>query len=170
MPVTWRGDVGDEMKTITGNIGSTDGPFFAPVARDARLQVGGETLLRLALMAVHEVPQDRLPTDVAGLPNSRMLLTLTSYAYAAGMLDSEEIILTIADEPQLRYLTAGQAVNETDILRFRRRNGPVLLCALRNLLNSVSGGTVSTGRAKSPLSAEERIHLAILSDSLRMDD
>ncbi len=158
------------MKTITTSYGTSGNLQIAPVPRDARLHVGGETLLRLALTAVDEVSTDRLPTQVVGFPNARMILTLTAYAYAAGMLDSEELVSNIHDEAQLRYLTAGQVVSENDILRFRRRNGPVLLSVLRAVLKSVSAETASFGLANAPLSAEERLHLAILSDSLRMDD
>ena len=158
------------MKTIMRSYGTSGNLQIAPVSRDARLHVGGETLLRLALTAVDEVSTDRLPTQVLGFPNARMILTLTAYAYSAGMLDSEELVSTIHEEAQLRYLTAGQVVAENDILRFRRRNGPVLLCVLRTLLKSVSAETSSLGVANAPLSAEQRLHLAILSDSLRMDD
>lgn len=158
------------MKTIKRSLGTSGNLQIAPVSRDARLQVGGEALLRLALTAVDEVSSDRLPNEVAGFPNSRMILTLTAYAYAAGMLDSEELVSNIHDEAQLRYLTAGQVVAENDILRFRRRNGPVLLSVLRTVLKSVSAETASFGLANAPLSAEERLHLAVLSDSLRMDD
>jgi hypothetical protein len=153
----------------------TDGQL-SPVPRDARLQLGGERLLRLALAAVQEVGEEQLPKTLAGFPNPRMLLTLAAYAYAAGIFDSEEIVFLISDEPQLRYLTAGQAVNENDILRFRRRNGPILLAVLRHVLANVSAetsaGRVSgnSGKAESMLTAEERIHLAVLSDSLRLDD
>lgn len=149
---------------------------LASVPRDARRQIGGDTLLRLALAAVHEVPEAELPRTLSGFPNPRMLLTLAAYAYSAGIFDSEDIVYIISEEPQLRYLTAGQPVNENDILRFRRRNGPLLLSVLRHVLAAVATQT-SGSRSQlkpqetgNPLTAEERIHLAILSDSLRMDD
>ena len=64
----------------------------------------------------------------------RALLTLMTYAYAVGILESDEIVSALKIDPNLKQLWPGPGPSAKDIERFRRQNRALLRWSLVQLL------------------------------------
>jgi len=106
-------------------------PAELPV--DLRQRVGWRGLATRVLEAVSSLPNS------APLPSGKpvVLLTLTTYAYAANILASEDLEAATTELTDLAYLTRGVTVTEADLRNFRRKNrGQIELC-LKNVYQAV---------------------------------
>jgi hypothetical protein len=128
----------------------------------------------------------------AGQP--RVLLTILAYSYAVGLYASEEIENRITTDSGLRYLSAGARPSWHDLRRFRRQNRKMLQGALSQVLQLArqfrlwsiakrlpidveSCGQIAGGYGPEAMeilladsAANDRIHQAVLRDSMALDD
>ena len=98
----------------------------------------------------------------------KALLTLMIYAYANGLLESEEIISALVTNPELRQIWAGPGPTTKEIGRFRRENRPLLKWGLVQILKRAIQQKLQLGDMRFPSglrqalveSAGERLDLA----------
>jgi len=106
--------------TKTGHGGSR--PSLWPA--DLRLVLGERRLVTLALDAVQTLDWSK-PNATSQGPDGhrpRMVLTLLSYCYAAGICGSQDIEWAIENDRMVRYICARTYPDWLAIRRFRRRN------------------------------------------------
>lgn len=132
---------------------------------DLRLAVGERRLIELALEAVQLVGEE-LPRPVRALqdqPSPRMLLTLLTYCYAAGIYGSEDIEWACESDASARYICANTLPDHDAIRRFRRANRPWIGACL----GWVYGKACPADIASTELAAlvRQKLELAIMMDT-----
>jgi len=118
--------------------------------------IGECPLLALALAAATDVAT-QLPVWRSPLMNhsdARVLLTLLTYSYAAGVYASEDIEANCYDDPATRYLAGNMGYRAAVLRAFRRANRPWIELALADVLARAAGAQPSPG-ADSPLAASQ---------------
>ena len=132
---------------------------------DLRSIVGERRLIELALEAA-QIVGEALPRPEGTLqdqPSPRMLLTLLTYCYAAGIYASEDIEWACESDAAARYICA-KTWPEQDALRcFRRANRPWIEACL----GWVYGKACPKDIASTALAAlvRQKLDLAILLDT-----
>ncbi len=157
-------------------------PGLPEVPGDLRTWVQEPALVPMVFAAVQEIQNPDagrkhgpLP---AGLP--RVLLTTLTYAYGVGILASDEIELRTRTEAQFRYLSARMFLSAQQLRRFRRDHRPWVHLSLGRLMQRTWEarfcGLETWGDFGGPdleaffaRAADERIHSAVLMDSMAMD-
>jgi len=140
---------------------------------DSRRVVGWRGLAALVLDAVSSLPN----RPALAPPQTTLLLTLTTYSYAANILSSEEIERATADEAEMAYLTLGVTVTASGIRNFRRRNRAEIESCLAHVYFSMERAKESLGNGGRGLHARQlatefarkRLQLAILFDTSSAD-
>lgn len=154
---------------------------------DLRDRCGDRGLTELVLSVVTEV-SSRDPGQLGGRRpwglNGRVLLTVVTYCYAAGIYDSEQIEEAVRVDPQLRYLRAQESLSEAAVRSFRRAHCLLLRECLAGVLWAAElaahdGGSRTPALLESPgidgipaaylAAARRRLDLAILIDTARRD-
>ena len=98
----------------------------------------------------------------------KALLSLMVYAYANGLMESEEIISALKTSADLRQIWAGPGPTTKEIGRFRRENRPLLKWGLVQILKRAIQQKLQIGGPRFPVglrralieSAGERLDLA----------
>ena len=111
---------------------------------DCRACAGGWGLVEVALDAVQaEVPGTLgVGRSVPGDLCQRMMMTLLTYSYAAGIYASQDVELSCHSSPQVRYICARQYPSSETIQRFRRANRPLLKRCLTRVLTEAHKGKI----------------------------
>ncbi|MBX3732251.1 MAG: transposase [Verrucomicrobiae bacterium] len=144
-------------------------PRFPP---DLAETVGAVRLMQLALEAVAaEEIQAREFRGADGTPacSYRMLATLMSYAYARGLLSSEDIENQVRTDADLRYLCARELPDAQALRQFRRREWACLNRVLVRLLASAAAQGASNPPRDPEGEAAGRMERAAAADSLALD-
>lgn len=112
-------------------------------------------------------------------PRPQVLLTLLTYAYAAGTLPSEEIERATEKDSTFRYLCARTYPTESILRRFRRQNRILIRQCLAKVFEAACqqrfGKSPSAGLSQLwlpallNLEAEKRILYAVQLDCMAMD-
>ena len=135
---------------------------------DLRQTVGTCALVEMTLEAAQAVGgQLPRPGAVAEGPiNPRMLLTMLTYCYAAGIYGSEEIEWATDDNPAVRYLCANAYPDWKTIRRFRRAHRQLIEECLTGVYGRAcdvkAGGE---GNANLAGFAREKLEFAVLMDT-----
>jgi hypothetical protein len=135
---------------------------------DLRQTAGTCALVEMTLEAAQAVG-GQLPrwSGVAEGPfNPRMLLTMLTYCYAAGIYGSEEIEWATGDNPAVRYLCANAYPDWKTIRRFRNANRPWIeecLAWVYGLACGVKAG--EEGDANLARFAREKVKFSVLMDT-----
>ena len=98
----------------------------------------------------------------------KALLSLLIYAYATGVLESEEIVATLMRTPDLRQLWRGPGPSMKEIGRFRKENRALMKWGIVQLLRRALQHKLNLGETRLPSglrqalvdSAVERLDLA----------
>jgi len=164
--------------------------------KDLTEWVGSFTLVRLVLKAIERV-NSVLPTakfaTATGSYQAPMLLTLLTYAYAKGIYGSQAIELAGPQNQALKYICAGNRLDWNTLRLFRRQNQKLIRNCLAETLkqaweihhpmaaqvdtqapcyvsDSLARRLDSTPSPVFAREAENRLHLAILADTLQSDE
>lgn len=165
---------------------------------DLRAWVEEGILVSLVLHAVQSAVEsvEEPIGSTAPLPTGspRAVLSVLIYSYALGILSSEEIAARIPSDPNLRYLSAGARPSWHELRRFRRQWRPWVQKALSNTFQLAweirlwldatnthdRTGACDIFPASDRSAAEraffiteaacERIHRAVMLDSMALDD
>jgi len=157
-----------------GEIAADRRLLFPP---DLRERVTPDALLTLSIEAVVslDLPGRGLRTWRGGEDTfaAPMLCTLLVFAYATCRFNSEELDDQVAVDPQLQYLCGRQRPSAHTLQRFRRAHrsfiGLALMDVLRRLVTNPGQFTTDALASAVGFAAEERLHLAVLADSVARD-
>lgn len=114
----------------------------------------------------------------------KMMLTLLSYCYAAGIFGSRHVEQAIEDDPTVRYICARTRPRERDIRQFRRQYRAQIRACLIQILRWVWEGKLDRSQAdvrgasyderefqhQIDRSAQERIDVATFIDLMERED
>ncbi len=154
----------------TGFIPAASGNAAVPA--DLAEWVGAVRLTHLALEAVQTVKAP-LAEFCAGPGREshgfRMLLTLLTYAYARGVLGSEEVQDRTRTDADFRYLATANVPDVVTLRLFRRREWRRLEQALAYVLEGATGSGVGDGWYDPNSEAAARLEAAVVADSLALD-
>ena len=136
---------------------------------DLRQALGERRLIELALEAAHIIGEGlpRPEAVAADQPSPRMLLTLLTYCYAAGIYASEDIEWESESDAGARYICANVPPEQDTVRRFRRANRPWVEACLA----WVYGQAFKSDATSAVVAAivREKVELAILADSATAD-
>ena len=104
---------------------------------DLRLCLGPQRLLQCVFDAVQTAQPAAGALAAADGVNPRMLLTLLTYCYGAGIGGSDDIEWAAATDSTVRYICAGQVPSRLGIRRFRRENRAAIEDCLACVLAAV---------------------------------
>ena len=116
---------------------SIQAPAVRELPEDLRLCLGPQRLLQCVFDAVHTVAPTSGALEPADGVNPRMLLTLLTYCYGAGIGGSDDIEWAAATDATVRYICAGQSPSRLAIRRFRRENRAAVEACLARILAAV---------------------------------
>ena len=101
-------------------------PLVSKLPDDLRQELGWHRLFLLTLDAVLAVA----PTPGR---NANVLLSVTTYCYAAKVLSSGDIEAATSEQWDVAYIIRGRTVTAADVRRFRRIYRPVMEQCLRRV-------------------------------------
>jgi hypothetical protein len=138
---------------------------------DLRRALGWSRLFELALDAVLTA-DTRTANGISQMP---VLLTVTTYCYAANVLCSEDIEAACLGEADVAFITSGSAIWAAEVRQFRRHHRELIESCLRQVFTAALI-EASEGQALKPWTpsalaagvgefAHRRINLAILFDT-----
>lgn len=137
---------------------------------DLRLLLGWRRLFALALDAVIAAA----PEAIRASERTPILLTLTTYCYAANMLASDDIESACRSSGDVAYITNGEAIPATELRQFRRSHRPLIESCLQHLFGSVleqslhklpvAGKDANSATTALHEFTQRRLNLAILFD------
>jgi hypothetical protein len=124
------------MTTNTLNLADSE----TALPRDLRLRFGERGLLELALEAVLNVALQgaTFHAERSSELSPRMMLTLLTYCYAAGIYGSEDIEWAVGSDATVRYICAHAEPGWPAIRMFRRSNRQWLEQCLVHLLGQAA--------------------------------
>ena len=144
---------------------------------DVRAWTGSDLLVRLTLNAAQAMhwPEREGSFKFGGESHrSTLLLTILVHAYAAGVMDSQDLQRRLRSDRDLRYLCANNFPEWATLRRFRRLHRPALQFILTELLRQVWINQPLVGNAVTEpdfaFEAVTRINAAVLADASAMDD
>lgn len=137
---------------------------------DLRLQYGWRRLFALALDSVIATAPDAIRAS----ERMPILLTLTTYCYAANMLASDDIESACRSSGDVAYITNGEAIAATELRQFRRNHRVLIENCLQNLFGAAlehspqklpaDGEDANSATTAIHEFAQRRLNLAILFD------
>lgn len=138
---------------------------------DLRLTLGWRRLFALTLDSVIDTAPEAIRAD----GRTPILLTLTTYCYAANLLASDDIESACRSYGDIAYITDGEVVSATELRQFRRRHRIIIEGCLQRVFGAVleelppetpadCAHTNATAMAICEL-ARRRLNLAILFDT-----
>jgi hypothetical protein len=162
---------------------TNEGQFKFP--EDLRAWMGERELLKLAFEALHVLEEGSEMSPDAARPEPgapRVLLTLLTYCYAAGIYSSDEIEAQVPNDPQLAYLCAKTLPLANRLRHFRRYHREFVVKSLSELLQLAwkshpqNCGPLRAAHDTRQFesffrrAAEQRVQEAILEDTMALDD
>jgi len=99
---------------------------------DLRVLFGWRRLFALVFESVMTVAPEPIRTS----ERSAMLLTLTTYCYAANLLASDDIEAACLNCSDIAYITGSEAILATELRQFRRSQRSLIESCLQRLFSS----------------------------------
>jgi hypothetical protein len=149
---------------------------------DLRELIDDSTLVRLIFETLHVVEQEQSethPDHRLPIGQPRVLLTVLTYSYAAGLYGSQEIERQVLRDSQLLYLAAKASPSANELRQFRRLHRFWLQRSLSRLLKSAWQARADypterplTAESESffDWTAEQRINHSVLIDTMALDE
>lgn len=147
-------------------------PYPEVQIHDLRELIGERRLIELVLREVQALGDALVASgdEVALQPRSRLLLTLLTYCYAAGIYSSEDIEWAGRNDSGARYLCANTPINQETIRQFRRLHRIwIATCLIRATAAASSLQPPFTLDPQPLVSADQKLDIAIMMDTAMFD-